>query len=115
MLASGGAKDAAPTLPSPASGGGKDVQRIELVCADAAAYLESCPPAHFVGFSLSNILDGTEPAYGERLMAAVRRSAQTGAVAVLRSFMEPEPGESTDWAARDRSMLWGRLRVEKVQ
>jgi hypothetical protein len=28
--------------------------------------------------------------------------------------MEPEPGESTDWAARDRSMLWGRLRVEKV-
>jgi hypothetical protein len=114
MLASGGAKDAAPTLPSPASGGGKDVQRIELVCADAAAYLESCPPAHFIGFSLSNILDGTEPAYGERLMAAVRRSAQTGAVAVLRSFMEPEPGESTEWAARDRSMLWGRLRVEKV-
>jgi S-adenosylmethionine:diacylglycerol 3-amino-3-carboxypropyl transferase len=87
---------------------------IELVCADAAAYLESCPPAHFIGFSLSNILDGTERAYGERLMAAVRRSAQTGAVAVLRSFMEPEPGESTEWATRDRSMLWGRLRVERV-
>jgi S-adenosylmethionine:diacylglycerol 3-amino-3-carboxypropyl transferase len=103
----------APTLPFPASGGGKVA--LELVCADAAAYLESCPPAHFIGFTLSNILDGTEPAYGERLMAAVRRSAQNGAVAVLRSFMEPEPGESTDWAARDRSMLWGRLRVEKVQ
>jgi S-adenosylmethionine:diacylglycerol 3-amino-3-carboxypropyl transferase len=103
----------APTLPSPASGGGKPA--LEVVCADAAAYLESCPPASFMGFSLSNILDGTEPAYGERLMAAVRRSAQTGAVAVLRSFMEAEPGESTDWAARDRSMLWGRLRVEKVQ
>jgi hypothetical protein len=108
MLASGGGKG----LPDPASGGGKVV--LDLVCADAAAYLESCPPAHFIGFSLSNILDGTEPAYGERLMAAVRRSAQTGAVAVLRSFMEPEPGESTEWAARDRSMLWGRLRVEKV-
>jgi S-adenosylmethionine:diacylglycerol 3-amino-3-carboxypropyl transferase len=109
----------APTLPSPASGGGEEVpapaaDRIELVCADAAAYLESCAPATFIGFSLSNILDGTEPAYGERLMAAVRRSAQTGALVVLRSFMEPEPGESTDWAARDRSMLWGRLRVEKV-
>ncbi len=103
--------DRAPTLPSPASGGGKE---IELVCADAAAYLESSSPAQFVGFSLSNILDGTEPAYGERLMAAVRRSAQAGAVTVLRSFMEPEPGESTEWAARDRSMLWGRLRIEKV-
>jgi S-adenosylmethionine:diacylglycerol 3-amino-3-carboxypropyl transferase len=112
----------APTLPSPASGGGKDVptpasrggKEIELVCADAAAYLESCPPASFIGFSLSNILDGTEPAYGERLMVAVRRSAQDGAVVVLRSFMEPPPGESTEWAAKDRSMLWGRLTVEKV-
>ena len=100
----------APTLPSPASGGGK----VDLICADAAAYLESCPSASFIGFSLSNILDGTEPAYGERLMAAVRRSAQDGAVVVLRSFMEPPPGESTEWAARDRSMLWGRLTVEKV-
>jgi S-adenosylmethionine:diacylglycerol 3-amino-3-carboxypropyl transferase len=112
-----------PTLPSPASGGGKDVPMpasgggkvaIELVCADAAAYLESCPPEHFIGFTLSNILDGTEPAYGERLMAAVRHSAQDGAVVVLRSFMEPPPGESTEWAARDRSMLWGRLTIEKV-
>ena len=110
-----------PTLPSPASGGGNDVSlpasgegKLGIVCADAAAYLESCPPASFIGFSLSNILDGTEPAYGERLMAAVRHSAQDGAVVVLRSFMEPPPGESTEWAARDRSMLWGRLTVEKV-
>ena len=87
---------------------------LELVSADAAAYLEGCPRASFVGFSLSNILDGTEPAYGERLMAAVRHSAQDGAVVVLRSFMEPPPGESTEWAARDRSMLWGRLTIEKV-
>jgi len=99
-----------PTLPSPADGG----ENLELVCADAAAYLESCPPASFIGFTLSNILDGTEPAYGERLMAAVRRSAEDGAVVVLRSFMEPPPGESTEWAARDRSMIWGRLTVEKV-
>jgi len=94
----------------PASGGGK----VDIVCADAAAYLEGCPRASFIGFSLSNILDGTEPAYGERLMAAVRHSAQDGAVVVLRSFMEPPPGESTEWAARDRSMLWGRLTVEKM-
>jgi S-adenosylmethionine:diacylglycerol 3-amino-3-carboxypropyl transferase len=97
-----------PALPSPGKGA------IELVCADAAAYLESCPPASFIGFSLSNILDGTEPAYGARLMAAVRRSAQAGAVIVLRSFMEPPSGESTEWAARDRSILWGRLTVETV-
>ena len=96
----------APTLPSGVA--------IELVCADAAMYLENCPAASFIGFSLSNILDGTEPAYGERLMAAVRHSAQDGAVVLLRSFMEPPPGESTEWAARDRSMLWGRLTVEKV-
>jgi S-adenosylmethionine:diacylglycerol 3-amino-3-carboxypropyl transferase len=89
-------------------------ERIELLCADAADYLEGCPPASFIGYTLSNILDGTEPAYGERLMAAVRHSAQDGAVVVLRSFMEPPPGESTDWAARDRSMLWGRLTIEKV-
>jgi S-adenosylmethionine:diacylglycerol 3-amino-3-carboxypropyl transferase len=101
----------APTPPSPASGGGKE---IELVCADAAAYLESRPPASFCGYSLSNILDGTEPAYGERLMAAVRHSAEDGAVVVIRSFMEPPPGESTEWAARDRSMLWGRLTVERL-
>ncbi len=100
----------APTLPSAASGEGK----VDIACADAAAYLESCPTASFIGFSLSNILDGTEPAYGERLMAAVRHSAHDGAVVVLRSFMEPPPGESTEWAARDRSMLWGRLTVEKV-
>ena len=87
---------------------------MDLLCADAAAYLESCPAASFIGFSLSNILDGTEPAYGERLMAAVRHSAHDGAVVVLRSFMEPPPGESTEWAARDRSMLWGRLTVERV-
>ena len=102
-------------FPPPLPGEGRVGAAIDLVCADAAAYLESCPPASFVGFSLSNILDGTEAAYGERLMAAVRRSAQDGAVVVLRSFMEPPPGESTEWAARDRSMLWGRLTVETVR
>lgn len=88
--------------------------RIELVEADAADYLERCPPRSFIGFSLSNILDGTDRPYGERLMAAVRRSAQAGAVMVLRSFLEPEPGESVEWAEKDRSMLWGVVRVETM-
>src|SRR5256886_15038050 len=63
----------APTLPSPASGGGEDVPlpeggggKVDLVCADAAAYLEGCPRASFVGVSLSDILDGTQPAHGGR-------------------------------------------------
>jgi S-adenosylmethionine:diacylglycerol 3-amino-3-carboxypropyl transferase len=88
--------------------------RIELVEADAAAYLESCAPRSFSGFSLSNILDGTTAAYRERLMDAVRRSAAPGAVVVLRSFGEPAPGESTQWAARDRSILWGIVSVEQL-
>lgn len=88
--------------------------RIELIEADAAEYLEQCRPRSFMGFSLSNILDGTDTAYGERLMAAVRRSAQPGAVMVLRSFLEPPPGESVEWAEKDRSMLWGVVRVEMI-
>jgi S-adenosylmethionine:diacylglycerol 3-amino-3-carboxypropyl transferase len=87
---------------------------IELIQADAAGYLESCPPRSFAGFTLSNILDGTDSAYRDRLMAAVRRSAQEEAVMVLRSFAEPAPGQSTEWAARDRSMLWGVVQVGSV-
>ena len=89
-------------------------ERIELIQADAATYLESCGKQSFDGFTLSNILDGTEPAYRERLMAAVRRSARAGAVAVLRSFAEPAPGTAMEWAKRDRSMLWGSVGVTQV-
>ena len=87
---------------------------IELVEADAAAYLERCPPRSFDGFSLSNILDGTDAAYLEKLMAAVRHTARPRATMVLRSFADPPPGESMEWALKDRSMLWGLVRVERV-
>jgi len=86
-------------------------ERIELIQGDAATYLERCGKQSFDGFTLSNILDGTEQAYGERLMAAVRQSARPGALAVLRSFAEPAPGTATEWAERDRSMLWGTVSV----
>lgn len=88
--------------------------RIEVIEADAATYLEGCAPRSFTGFSLSNILDGTGAPYRQRLMAAVRRSACPGATVVLRSFGEPAPGESTEWGARDRSMLWGVVSVEQL-
>ena len=99
-----------PDLPSIT--GGRD--RIEIIQADAVTYLESCPPRSFTGFSLSNILDGTDAAYRERLMAAVRRSATPGASVILRSFGEPPAGQSSEWAARDRSMLWGVVSVDRV-
>lgn len=85
--------------------------KVELVCADAAEYLESCPSASFDGFSLSNVLDAAPPAYRERLLAAVRRASAPGAVLVLRSFWEPADPAAAEWAARDRSLLWGGIEV----
>jgi SAM-dependent methyltransferase len=85
-----------------------------LLCGDAAEYLESCPPASFDGFSLSNMLDAVPPAYRKRLLAAVRRAAAPGAVLVLRSFWEPADPAAAEWAARDRSLLWGAIHVEPV-
>lgn len=99
-----------PDVPSVAAAS----DRIEIIEADAATYLESCPPRSFMGFSLSNILDGTDEAYRERLMAAVRRSGTPGASVILRSFGEPATGQPAEWAARDRSMLWGVVSVERV-
>lgn len=86
---------------------------LTLVCADAAAYLEQSAPASFDGFALSNILDGAPPAYGQRLFSAVRRAASPGAVVVLRSFTQPATAQDESWAARDRSLLWGSVRVRK--
>jgi S-adenosylmethionine:diacylglycerol 3-amino-3-carboxypropyl transferase len=87
---------------------------LPLACADAAAFLEQCAPASFDGFSLSNVLDGASSAYGERLRTAVRRAAAPGAVTILRSFGEPASAEEDEWAARDRSLLWGSVRVEQA-
>jgi hypothetical protein len=85
---------------------------LTLACADAAAYLEQSPRASFDGFALSNVLDGASPAYGERLFSAVRRAAAPGAVVVLRSFDHPRAADEDAWAAHDRSLLWGSVRVQ---
>ena len=88
--------------------------RVEFACADAAAYLESCPPASFDAFALSNVLDGADPSYCRRLHQAVIRAASPGAPVVLRSLAEPHNGMHDNRAADDRSPLWGVVQVARA-
>ena len=87
---------------------------LNLTCADAATYLEACPPASFDGFTISNIFDGATAAYRIRLLAAIRSAASRGAVLVQRSFGEPSDLQEEHWASRDRAMLWGSVSVTEI-
>jgi S-adenosylmethionine:diacylglycerol 3-amino-3-carboxypropyl transferase len=87
---------------------------IRLVHADAADYLERQPTGSFDGFSLSNILDGAALGYDRRLYAAVKRAGTADAKMVLRSFREPLRLSPHNFAADDRSILWGIVDVRRV-
>jgi S-adenosylmethionine:diacylglycerol 3-amino-3-carboxypropyl transferase len=89
-------------------------EHVDLLCSDAAVYLERAASASFDGFALSNILDGANSAYAERLFAAIRRAAAPGAKIVLRSLGEPTSAVDSQWAARDRALIWGSIRVEEA-
>ena len=84
---------------------------IRLVHADAASFLENVPSASFDGFTLSNILDGVNEAYRQRLFAAIKRAATPGAVTVLRSFGNLDVSSPANRVAVDRSILWGSVLV----
>lgn len=88
-----------------------ELRQIQTLCADAADFLEHQPAGSFTGFSLSNILDGTNPAYERRLFAAVQHAAAPGSLVVLRSFREPQSWTRTNHAAEDRAMLWGVIDI----
>ena len=88
-----------------------EAKAIKLAHSDAAQFLELASPASFDGFALSNILDGADDAYRERLYRAVSRAAAPGAMAVQRSFGEPGDALPSNRAADDRSLLWGIVDV----
>jgi S-adenosylmethionine:diacylglycerol 3-amino-3-carboxypropyl transferase len=91
-----------------------EARDVRIVHADAAAYLERQPAGSFDGFALSNILDGADAAYRQRLFAAVKLAAAPGAIAVLRSFRDAPAALLTNRATEDRAMLWGIVDVRPV-
>jgi S-adenosylmethionine:diacylglycerol 3-amino-3-carboxypropyl transferase len=88
-----------------------EAREVRLVHADAATFLESEPPGSFDGITLSNILDGADAAYRERLLAAVKRAAAPDAMTVLRSFGDADADSPFNRADDDRAMLWGSVLV----
>jgi len=91
-----------------------EAKNIRLVHADAAGFLEDEAPASFDGFALSNILDGVDDAYRQRLCSAVKRAAAPGAAVVLRSFGDADASSPANRAADDRAMLWGSVLVKSA-
>jgi len=108
-LAGDGVAPDGPRVPGGAAG------RVELRAGDLAAVLEAARPGCYHGFALSNVLDGPDAAYRERLLAAVRRAAAPGAVLVLRTLARAARQDETDLARADRSLIWGGIAVLPAQ
>ncbi|MGA3047558.1 MAG: DUF3419 family protein [Terracidiphilus sp.] len=100
-------------LGTPPAEPGAAVFSIQFICADAADFLENSP-TEFDAFALSNIGDGAPLNYLRRLRAAIERAAAPGAMFVARTFAEPDPNTTANWAALDRSLLWGVVKVDHI-
>jgi len=92
----------------------RQTSEIEFACADAVQYLDSGPSQRFDGFTLSNIVEVLSTDDRVRLLAAVRRAAAPGAMLIVRSLLDGRDG-AANWAARDRSPLWGAVEVISAQ
>ncbi|WP_348263361.1 DUF3419 family protein [Telmatobacter sp. DSM 110680] len=93
---------------------GAPLSPIRFICADAAEFLESCPSSQFDAFTLSNIGDGADPSYLERLHLAITHAAAPDAIVVSRSFSEPKANTICNRADEDRSLLWGVVEVKNI-
>lgn len=91
----------------------KSIHTVSLIHADAARYLESCAPGSFDGFTFSNILDGTNRLYRQRLVDSVRRAGTSDATIVFRSFYEYALDSQNDFTLSDRALMWGTVFVGK--
>lgn len=92
---------------------------LNFACGDVAQWLEQCPPASLHFCALSNVLDASDSAYGQRLLRAVARASAPGALVCLRAittvpadaleatqeFFDWETQLCADLRARDISLL----------
>lgn len=93
---------------------GAPLSPIRFCFADAAEFLERCHSSQFDAFTLSNIGDGVDPAYLERMYSAISHAAAPGAIVVARSFSEPKSETGSNRAREDRSLLWGVVEVKRI-
>lgn len=91
----------------------KPARPVTFLHDDIVNFMETTTD-RFDAFTFSNILDGPDAAFAQRLLAGVRRSAAPGAVMVLRTLRTAESESSRERARDDRSLLWGGIDVIDV-
>ncbi|SDR99867.1 class I SAM-dependent methyltransferase [Microlunatus soli] len=110
------------TLPAVAPSAGGPAE-IVWVRADIGRHLETVPAGRYDGLSLSNVLDGADPDYRRRLLAAAHRAVRPGGTIVLRSFaplsaaatLHAGPFTALDASAADASLIWGTVTVLRTR